>query len=43
MITKKEWADIREALETTDIFYDFKYKVNLAHKLEKFVEELDAS
>ncbi len=41
MITKKEWADIQEAVDTSQIFYDFKHKVHLAQILRKHIEELD--
>ncbi len=41
MITKKEWRDIQEAVDTSQIFYDFKYKVHLAEILHKHIEELD--
>lgn len=40
-INKKEWADIQEAVDTSNIFYDFKYKVHLAQILHKHIEELE--
>ncbi len=39
-INNKEWADIQEAVDTTNIFYDFKYKAHLAQILHKHIEEL---
>ena len=39
MVTRKEWKDIQEAVDTSQIFDDFKYKVHLAQILSKFIED----
>lgn len=40
MITDKEWKDIQEAVDTSQIFYEFSYRVHLTKILEAFRKDM---